>query len=93
MEDSVMLEVVVVMVVVIADGRELDDCGSGVEVDDLSVLIVSRIGVSIPELNCELADEEPPNAAAPDRDVGNCLTNPGWSFKEPSSGTGGRKSV
>lgn len=93
MEDSVMLEVVVVMVVVITDGKELDDGGGGVEVDDLSVLSVSRIGVSIQELNCELADDEPPNAAAPERDVGNRFTNPGWSFKEPSSGTGGRKSV
>lgn len=93
MEDSLMLEVVVVMVVVIVDGRELEDGGGGVEVDDLSVLSVSKIGVSKQELNCELADEEPPNAATPDRAVEKRFTYPGWSFKEPSSGTGGRNSV
>lgn len=88
-----MLEVVVVTVVVMVDGRELEDGGGGVEVDDLSALSVSRIGVSIQELNCELVDEEPPNAAAPESAVGNLFTYPGWSFSEPRSGTGGRKRV
>ncbi len=88
-----MLEVVVVTVVVMEDGRELEDGGGGVKVDDLSVLSVSRIGVSIQELNCELVEEEPPNAAAPESAVGNFFTYTGWSFREPSSGTGGRKRV
>lgn len=87
-----MLEVVVVTVVVMVDGRELDD-GGGVEVDDLSALSVSRIGVSIQELNCELVDEEPPNVSAPESAVWNLLKYPGWSFSEPSRGTGGRKRV